>query len=387
MRRFALPTASLPTSGDEPWGPRKITEGCLSLEYANLTTSQLDAIFPRSCAPLQQVTTLILSHNRLTILDRSLSSNRLPKLEDLRVNANLLQEVPALDQLTTLVKLSLSYNRLTDASFKTAHFGSMESLRHLDVSFNLITSIPSVVGSASWPYLDTLSFEGNQLAATELPALPRLKTLNLGSNLLEDVRCLSGVKPNSVVNLDICDCPWNAVEDWAESLRLFTMGLCKAFPQLISLNVRPSTLFDEHATKYQSYLLTHPTLTHVDGIFLSTLLRQQLMAAKVEEEVQVLKNQMRCTFDEEVARERMKTYGRLEFVDFVRSAMHQGFLNFEDEMDDLCAEAQCSKSEIAKSRYNASYETCATKIRSTRICWRCHGYGSWRLKNRKGGAG
>jgi Leucine-rich repeat (LRR) protein len=122
----------------------------------------------------------------------------LPCLRHLSINHCALEDLTVIDGLHTLRKLeslSFAHNFLSyEAFLNDGPFLSLTSLKKLDLGYNLLTEVPTVI--ISLYNLETLVLVENNI--TELPAslknLKKLTTLCIDGNLLTDIdNCLEHI--------------------------------------------------------------------------------------------------------------------------------------------------------------------------------------------------
>ncbi|CAN9510229.1 unnamed protein product [Ophioblennius macclurei] len=136
---------------------------------SNITTldmshNRLTGVDPASLKPYPDILHLILSHNSITKLNEGLCGT-LPLLQTLRLERNeihlLMKE--QLSPCTNLTSLNMASNRL---KLKGEPFSGLQNLKFLDVSMN--------------------SLQSAQLGS--VPQLPSLVSLNLGSNIFNELK-------------------------------------------------------------------------------------------------------------------------------------------------------------------------------------------------------
>ena len=182
-----------------------------SLKMLDLDWNEISDVAP--LAGLTSLTWLDLYRNDTSDL-APLSG--LTSLKTLGLSGNGISDVAPLAALTSLTWLDLSSN---DVNFGT--LAGLESLMHLDLSYNGIVELGSSAGLDS---LTSLSLRVNEISnVAPLARLRSLKALDLSRNRISDVAALVGLKSLATVDL------WaNAVSDVAPLAGL---------PLLTSLNL------------------------------------------------------------------------------------------------------------------------------------------------------
>lgn len=108
-----------------------------------------------------------------------------PSIRKLYAHANMLKMVPALSYFTNIETINISRNQLEDIS--GVKFSTIRTLKNLDVSRNLLTSLPPDI--VLLPILENLQIHRNKL--TMLPSgiseLRSLKVLNAEFNDIFDI--------------------------------------------------------------------------------------------------------------------------------------------------------------------------------------------------------
>ncbi len=135
---------------------------------------------PPDIARLKNLTTLSLSHNKLSTLPAEIG--QLAELEQLDVKGNKLGMLPAtIGGLTALQSFELGWNKLEELPDEMAN---LHSLRSLDLSWNQLKQFPSSLTRLSG--LETLDISYNQLTAlpTEMTRLTDLTQLVVEGNPL-----------------------------------------------------------------------------------------------------------------------------------------------------------------------------------------------------------
>ncbi|CAF94647.1 unnamed protein product, partial [Tetraodon nigroviridis] len=128
----------------------------------------------------RSLTTLDMSHNRISAIDRSVKL--IPRVEFLDLSHNQLSSVENLQHLYNLVHVDLSYNHLRLLEAAHAHLGNIKTLNlsgnqldhlaglaklyslvNLDLSHNQLAKPDGVRSIGSLPCLEKLSLSGNPL--------------------------------------------------------------------------------------------------------------------------------------------------------------------------------------------------------------------------------
>ncbi|XP_061430315.1 nischarin [Lethenteron reissneri] len=159
--------------------------------------------------PWGSLTTLDLSHNRISRIDDTVKL--IPKVEFLDLSHNAITEIANLQHLYSLVHLDLSHNRVgacvrlhgTLGNVRTlslagnalrnlAGLAKLYSLAALDLSHNGVEQMEEVRHVARLPCLERLSLSGNPVCIT---TDYRTRTLALAGDRAAEV-CLDGVAPS-----------------------------------------------------------------------------------------------------------------------------------------------------------------------------------------------
>lgn len=168
----------------------------LSLEDQSL------AEIPLLALSLPSLTRAALAGNTLSTLPCPLS---LPRVEKLDFARNQLGELPGGSfwaEMKHLRELRVSRNRLTSLP---AGISRAPSLRLLDISGNLITSLDSVIGHTDSAFEELVDMDASDNRLEELPPgmgiLRNLKRLNVGKNQLKSLpeSLLEGTRVERIV--------------------------------------------------------------------------------------------------------------------------------------------------------------------------------------------
>ncbi|WP_299456024.1 COR domain-containing protein [uncultured Microscilla sp.] len=129
---------------------------------------------------LPQLTYLFASHNQITEIEPIAA---LTQLEELFLDTNQLNNVEALTGLHQLKRLSIMNNKIAQAFV----LPKCHRLRTIWLSYNQITEIIPNSTAEQLTYLDLRFNQIEQVSLPWLKALPALKTLNLGGNMLNNI--------------------------------------------------------------------------------------------------------------------------------------------------------------------------------------------------------
>ena len=181
--------------------PNKNIRALTGLEFAiNLTWLDLGTVYVSgegfinsneisNLSPLSGLTSL----ERLDLGDNSISDvsalrpRCLTSLEVLDLSSNSISDVSALSGLTSLETLWLGSNSISDIT----PLSGLTSLKTLWFSFNSISDVSALSGLTS---LESLSLSGNSISdITPLSSLTNLERLYLNNNSISDVSALSGL--------------------------------------------------------------------------------------------------------------------------------------------------------------------------------------------------
>ncbi|KAJ8302491.1 hypothetical protein KUTeg_018887 [Tegillarca granosa] len=148
---------------------------------------------------------LNLTKNKLTVIPKPNSNESLNRLQELYLSANQLEDaaVSVVCCFTRLRILHLAHNKIT--IIHNRDIAKLESLQELNVSGNVLRSLPASLGKHS--KLQCLRANTNLLR--ELPDFknsPNLKALDVGSNRLSDVS-MTNLMSSQVNLLDISGNP------------------------------------------------------------------------------------------------------------------------------------------------------------------------------------
>ena len=149
------------------------------LSYLSASGNALTHAGIREVHRLKKLVTLILSLNKIERIPKSLS--KLPNLQALILNGNVITKLPALE-IPTLTALVLSKNEIT--AIPAACLAGLPSLTKLSLSHNKLTEFPDVSRNRA---LRELRLNGNEL--TSVPALAEneeLVQLDVGSNKIRN---------------------------------------------------------------------------------------------------------------------------------------------------------------------------------------------------------
>ena len=181
-----------------------IFAGLKSLKILNISNNIITEIWADTFQPLKQLSTLLLANNRIRNIDASLFW-AIPTLETLDLDHNKAVKLVhrlMFRGLNRLQNLQLADCGITDIT--EGAFADLSSLKHLNISFNNLTSIPLALGDLH--FLLTLDMEGNQistLSPDSLEGLYQLQGLNLKGNRLHQIPAdlFSNTPKVAVINL------------------------------------------------------------------------------------------------------------------------------------------------------------------------------------------
>jgi hypothetical protein len=137
----------------------------------------------------QNISSLVLSHNSLSLSINKNFNNTFPKLKNLELASCNITEFPNFLN-TSFIRLDLSNNRIY-GRIPEYKFGGGESLEFLNLSYNLLSSIERL----PWENLRYLNLRANLLQG-QLPILPSLVEDFLISN-----NRLTGEIPPTICNV------------------------------------------------------------------------------------------------------------------------------------------------------------------------------------------
>eukprot|EP01133_Synstelium_polycarpum_P012205 gene12205-14287_t len=156
---------------------------------------------PPAVGQLLCLTILDLSHNQLSDLCPEIG--QLGALRELYLSGNTLSKFPPTSGLTSLRKLLLDNNQIS--SVPEDALSPLTQLQTLDLSINLITSIPTTLAKLS--NLKVLNLSKNQL--TEIPvsvrSLAKLHNLSVDYNRITTISEKALVKLSRLAKLTMCN--------------------------------------------------------------------------------------------------------------------------------------------------------------------------------------
>ncbi|PRP78601.1 putative receptor protein kinase [Planoprotostelium fungivorum] len=185
---FSLPNLmSLNVSGNNLNGNIPDISGSTGLQVIDLSYNRLVGSIPTGLAKQNNLRVLSLSHNQLTgEVPHPLKSD--PQIIDLSSNS-LSGALSFLDTLSSLTRLNLSGNAF-NGQIKTLN--GMRGLSSVDVSHNLITTLPSLSGLFNLQYFDA-SHNTINGSVPDLTGCTSLSTLDLSYNNLTDAMLMTNV--------------------------------------------------------------------------------------------------------------------------------------------------------------------------------------------------
>ncbi|XP_043927784.1 toll-like receptor 7 [Protopterus annectens] len=172
-----------------------------TLKYLDFSDNRIDLLYSAAFRELKQLEVLDLSRNSHYFLAEGIThmlnfTNNLPKLRKLYMNFNGISTSTSTEMGSkSLRHLEFIGNRLDviwrDGNRRyTLLFKNLTALKHLDISENRLSFLPSDVFENMPPHLEDLILKRNKLQSFnwgKLPYLTNLKTLDLSSNLLRTV--------------------------------------------------------------------------------------------------------------------------------------------------------------------------------------------------------
>ncbi|KAI5615081.1 leucine-rich repeat-containing protein 15-like [Silurus asotus] len=142
-----------------------------SLKDLNLGHNQIHTLQESALHGLRRLRVLNLQNNLITTV-RSSSLSALLKLETLYLDGNKIKAIQGVLRLPVLTWLSLANNKIS--SLPSAFFSSVQHLKTLDVSSNLLTKLPHNLPEA----LVHLNLNRNQIKSLKSRDLSRLSDLS-----------------------------------------------------------------------------------------------------------------------------------------------------------------------------------------------------------------
>jgi internalin A len=205
---------------------------------------------------------------------------------------NRFSSLECLDRCPNLIEFNAAENQLADGLDK---IGQLSFLSYLNLSANLFESL---AGFPQSEILITLDLSKNHLATvSELPSLPRLRTLVLSNNSISDLQLPSfpalhvlNLSGNSITKLELPDLPslrildasHNSIEEiqefraealpflWSCDLRSNSIGApgvlksLSNLPLLYNLSIGENPLANAEGTHLPPILVILPALTILD---------------------------------------------------------------------------------------------------------------------------
>merc|ERR1712195_21212 len=178
------------------------------------------------------------------VTKRLIDLEHLPKLKYLEIvdlGDNLLEDVKAIGELSSLLSLKLDTNQIMTIE----NLPPLANLQLLDLSNNKLTSVDAI----AHPMLMYLSLNNNQLEA--LPDLidmqcPNIRTLRASGNKITTTSSVMGLK-----QLELLDLSMNAITE-------LKLGPQEQLPMLKECNLKENAIAD---VKNMAHLTTITTLT------------------------------------------------------------------------------------------------------------------------------
>lgn len=210
-----------------------LAEYCSSLEYLDVRNNKVSQLseLPYSLRSLNVSSNLINDltswshlHNLQVV---NVTGNQLESLESfsglihlrqLNASHNHIRHIEGILDLNGLISLDLSGNDIAEADFGSCDLPSLEeldlsknnmmhvksleclpNLKHVDLSENLLDELAIKNGKAMTG-LETLCMSQNELAEIDLLAFPKLRRLNIDSNMITQVHGLTDAENLSVLS-------------------------------------------------------------------------------------------------------------------------------------------------------------------------------------------
>ncbi|WKX99769.1 hypothetical protein Q1695_014554 [Nippostrongylus brasiliensis] len=154
----------------------------LHLVFIDISYNHFDTL-PDWLGDLHQIDCLKLNNNRLSSLPDRLFN--VLSLRYLMCKNNRIKKLPDPVENSSLISLVLNKNQLTE--LPTDLFLKCSRLRHLNVSFNRLVSLPNVHHHPDRNRINTMRLAGNRLDESVVPILmkmKKLKILDLSNNKL-----------------------------------------------------------------------------------------------------------------------------------------------------------------------------------------------------------
>ncbi|KJH40996.1 leucine Rich repeat-containing domain protein [Dictyocaulus viviparus] len=154
----------------------------IHLVFIDISHNNFDSL-PDWICDLPQIDCLRINNNRLTHVPERLFN--VQSIRFLCCENNRIKSLPNPSDELNLVSCVLYNNQLTE--LPVDFLRKCSRLRHLNLSFNRLTSLPAVNTNVEQNQLNTLRMSGNRLDETVVPILmkmKRLRTLDLSRNKL-----------------------------------------------------------------------------------------------------------------------------------------------------------------------------------------------------------
>ncbi|XP_035678538.1 PH domain leucine-rich repeat-containing protein phosphatase 2-like isoform X2 [Branchiostoma floridae] len=178
-----------------------------SLQVLHAECNHLTSL-PNELQQLQHLTLLGIAFNRFTEVPEVLAEMK--GIENVVLTGNRLQKLPVelMSKLTHIRRLDLRSNRLELTSVENVTFLALDSLTHLDMSYNSVAELDVRV----LKQLTHLCCQGNGMSSLQVSG-ERLEVLNASHNKLSTIEITP--PPHNLVTIDV-SC--NAFEKLPESL-------------------------------------------------------------------------------------------------------------------------------------------------------------------------
>ena len=144
----------------------------MNLRYLDLSYNNISDIAPEAFKYLKNLHTLVIRRNSLSLVsDWTLPLSGLVSLD---ISQNCLVRLSSSLSLSSLEELDMSDNMLVELRGETLDI--LDSLRHLDLSYNKFSTVPPVNNMAG---LTELSLSGNMIKTLDDSSLAGLRKLQV----------------------------------------------------------------------------------------------------------------------------------------------------------------------------------------------------------------